>query len=261
MADHAIVRLMRISLALTQGMQGELNAAMTGQEKGALTELCRIYGIRPSTVASHPEHALMVLTALYGNLSIEDERERRLHRDGVLRETDRVWGRGKFFSRVQGAIALMMVQPGWFGASRSNASLTREFNSLVKAVFVLEILGVTTLLPMGIKSVTKGAEEAIKSSSIRKGIEAAKRRLVLGAGSGILEATATRMGMALGPWAVVAAGLIVVTYHSMIRRLETIRSEMILRVSLGRASQSEVDGLQNERFIALIRQALQGYWK
>ncbi len=234
--------------------------SITDQERRALDELCRIHNIRPAVVQPNQAHALVILTALYSNLSIENDNERRRHRDGILRETDRVWGRGEFFGRVSGHISHMIVQPAWYGGSRSNAELTREFNMLLKAVFIMEMLGVSSIIPMGYRSAAKGVEELIKTSSVRKGIDAAKRRLVLGAGSGILEAAATRMGMALGPWALLAAGLLIVTYFSMLKRLEAIRSEMGLRVSLGRATRREVDALQNERFMTIFQRALEQYW-
>lgn len=243
---------------VTSGWNGK--EILQEQEKRALAELCRIFNIRPTVVEANKEHALVVLTALYGNLSIENSYQRRRHRDEILKETDRVWGYSEFFGKVQGAIALMMVQPAWFGGSRSNQQLTSEFKSLVKMVFVLEMIGVSSLVQMGYRSGAKGVEELIKTSSVRRGIDAAKRRLILGAGSGILEAAATRMGMALGPWALVATGLLVLTYYSMLKRLEAIREEMSLRVTLGRATQQEVDALKNERFMEMLQRAISQYW-
>jgi len=241
--------------------------ALTEQEQQALQKLCEVFDISIRHTADNPEHAFGIVTALYAYPSISDDYEKAQHRTAILKETARVWPRNSWFlGEVQRKISIMVSMPHYYVERRkSNEELISEFKSQLIAVFLLELVGIGGLLEGGVRSVGKGLEEGIKTrgpfkSSVQAGVQAAKRRILLGAGSGVVEASVLRWGAAAGIWAAIFVATMAVAYAIMLENLEDIRSEIADRYATGKATEEEYEQVQGKTFREIISDGLQIYW-
>lgn len=224
-------------------------------EDKLLYDYADVFNINPSTFISNKDGAYVILAMLYGYLSL-DKDERRRYRDGVLVETDNQFGQDSaFFGQIQGAIALLIAQPAWFNTLATNSDLIRQFKNLLIGVTVLSLIGIS---PVG-GPIRKGVEDTVKRGTLRAGLEAAKKRLLLGAGSGVIEAIVTRIGIRF-PIGAAAVALMAIAYIAMIYKMEKIRSEMLSRYEVGLATEEELDAIGNDGFMDVINERLEGYW-
>lgn len=149
-----------------------------------------------------------------------------------------------------------MVQPKWFSRRKTNAELIKQFKYLLVGTTALSIVGIS---PIG-GNIRKGVEDTIKvGGSIQKGIEAAKKRLLMGAGSGIVEAFTTRFATRF-PVGLAFVAALSIAYMGMLEKMEGIRMEMMERFGAGLATRAELDQIQNASFFEIVEQGLEGYW-
>lgn len=221
-----------------------------------LLDYADIFSVSHSSFSDNKGAAYVILTALYGYLSLDSDSERKQLRDAVLAESYAQFGSGMFLGQIQGAVALLMVQPRWFNRRKTNAELISQFKYLLVGATALSLIGIS---PVG-GSARKGVEDTIKvGGSVRKGIEAAKKRLLMGAGSGIVEAITTRIATRF-PVGLAFVAALTVAYMGMLSKMEDIRTEMMERFDAGLATRADLDQIQNASFLAIIEQGLQEYW-
>ena len=230
--------------------------SLSRSEEKLLLDYADIFRISPAAFSENRGAAYAILTALYGYLSLDADAERKQLRDAVLVESNAQFGNGLFFGQVQGAVALLMIQPAWFSRRKTNAELIKQFKYLLVGATALSVIGIS---PIG-GSARKGVEDTIKvGGSVSKGIEAAKKRLLMGAGSGIVEAITTRFATRF-PVGLAFVAALTIAYMGMLEKMEDIRTEMMERFDVGLATRDELNQIQNASFFAIIEQGLQEYW-
>lgn len=236
---------------------------LSAEENKVLARYCEIFAVDPQHIAENRKHAFGILGAMYAYPSVRSQSDRHKLRDATLQETARVWGQGsRFFEDVIRIVALSMHQAEYYVSRRkSNDELIQEFRYQLIAVIVLEIIGVGGIGRALGGSASAGAAKMISENSVRAGLEAAKKRMMLGAGSAVLEAAAVRWGAALGIWGVAFVAALVIAHEVMVRNLEEIRAEITERHGKGEASDEELEKVQNKSFSESIRQGLEPYWK
>lgn len=229
--------------------------SLTSQERRLLVEYGDLFRIRSGNYAGQEEEAFYIFALLYALPSVEGA-ERRRYRDGVLRETDKLFGQNsRFFTGVSLVIADDIVQPAWIGRLESNEELIRAFKWLLVGATILSLLGISPV--MG--SARRGVEESIRQNSVRAGIQRAKQRLLQGAGSGIIEALTTKVATRIPVGAALVA-LGVIGYYAMERKMNKIREKMTERFEAGLATEAELDQISNANFTDIITESVGAYW-
>lgn len=231
-------------------------------ENRLLSEYSKVFGIEEAVFSRNRKHAFGILTAMYSYPNLDSSFERQRCRDGVLQEAARVWGQqDQFFGAIQRVVSLSLHSAQYFVQRRkSNQELISEFRYLLVAVVALEIIGIGGLSGAIKGGASAGAAKAIKDNSVRAGIEAAKQRLLLGGGSAVVEAAALRWGAALGLWSAAFVAVLVAAHYIMVRNLEKIRAEITERHANGKATDDELESVQNQTFSEIVRKGLEPYW-
>ena len=229
--------------------------SLTSQERRQLVEYGDLFRIRPGDYAGQEEEAFYIFALLYSLPSVEGA-DRRRYRDGVLRETDKLFGQSsRFFTGVTLVIADDIVQPAWIGRLDSNEELIRTFKWLLVGATILSLLGISPV--MG--SARRGVEESIRQNSVRAGVQRAKQRLLQGAGSGIIEALTTKVATRIPVGAALVA-LGVIGYYAMERKMNQIREKMTERFEAGLATEAELDQISNANFTDIVTESVGAYW-
>lgn len=230
--------------------------SLTSQEQRLLIEYGDLFRIRPGSYSGQEDQAFYILALLYALPSVEG-RDRKKYRDGILGEAANLFGQeSRFFSAVSSIIADDLVQPGWLGRLDSNVELIRTFKWLLVGVTILYALGISPAWGSG----RRGVEEAIRQNSVRVGLEKAKQRLFLGAGSGIAEALVSKVGTRI-PVGAALVMLGIVGYYAMERKMNQIREKMTDRFEAGLATEEDLDEISNSNFSIIIQEAVGEYWK
>lgn len=252
--------------------------SLTAEEQAVLGKMCEIFNIPIEHTADNPEHALGIVNALYAYSSIDEDYEQDRHRTAVLTETKRVWTDGSsfpagpaFWGDVQRVVALQLHQRYYFvNRRKSNAELIREYKAQLISVMILEIIGVGGLTGALRSSGAKGVEAAIKAGatgsagqSVRAGVAAASQRLLLGGGSGIVEASVLRWGAAAGLWAAAFVAAMVIAHELMLRNLEQIRDEIADRYAKDppEATEDEYEQVQNRTMFEIVAEGFGAFWE
>ncbi|MBD8688226.1 MULTISPECIES: hypothetical protein [unclassified Rhizobium] len=236
--------------------------SLSAEENKVLVRYCGIFAVDQTHIADNRKHAFGILGAMYAYPSVRSQSDRHKLRDATLQETARVWGQDSlFFADVIRIVSLSMHQAEYYvRRHKSNDELIEEFGYQLIAVIVLEVIGVGGLGGAVRGSFNAGAAKAISENSLRAGLEAAKRRMLLGAGSAVLEAAAIRWGAALGIWAAAFVAALLIAHEVMVSNLEEIRSEITERHGKGEASDEELEKVQNTSFLDIINRGLEPYW-
>lgn len=229
--------------------------SLTSQEKRLLVEYGDLFRINAGHYAGQEEQAFYIFALLYALPSVEGA-ERRRFRDGVLRETDKLFGQNsRFFAGVLLAISDDIAQPAWICRLESNKELIKTFKWLLVGATILSLLGISPA--MG--SARRGVEESIRQNSVRAGIQRAKQRLLQGAGSGIIEALTTKVATRIPVGAALVA-LGVIGYYAMERKMNHIREKMTERFEAGLATEAELDQISNANFTDIVTESVGAYW-
>ncbi|MBO0664178.1 hypothetical protein LQ948_18645 [Jiella sp. MQZ9-1] len=224
-----------------------------------LKELCDIFRVSQDIIKPHPDHALAVLSTLYGYRLVPDASDRHKVRDGVLQDTVRVWGEGNPFTvKIREIVADFAADlESFYNIPEGNHDLILEFQSLARIAVVLQWIGIGAPISGSVKA---GIKEGIKSSSLRAALRAATERFAYGAGSAIAEATIARLGLT-GPWGIALIAASMATYYGILHRMEQIRSEITRRYEHGAASDEEYVAVKNKAVEDLAVEALVKYWR
>lgn len=235
---------------------------LTSNERKLLSDYCRIFDINEDYISENRKHAFGILSAMYAYPNIRDSHERKRNRDGVLAETARVWGQdSRFFGAVSRVVALSLHDAEYFvQRTKSNEELITEFRYLLVAVIALEIIGIGGIGRAISGSFSAGAAKTIKDNSVRAGLEAAKQRLMLGGGSAVVEAAAIRWGAALGLWSAAFVAILIVAHTVMVRNMEEIRAEITERHGDDKATDDDLESVQNRSFSEIVQEQLAQYW-
>lgn len=230
---------------------------LTNQEAYLLTEYADIFNVNASEYADMDEEAYVILAHLYGLFAIEGTYERMRYRNAVLAETGNVFGTDtRFFYRIQVVAADNAAGLNWYPQRSSNEDLIKEFKNLTIGLYVLMTLGIS---PVG-GTIRRGVEERIRpGKTTAEAIARARRRLIQGAGSGMIEAMTERLATRF-PIGIALVAAATIAFFAMEIRIEKIREIMNERFEADLATEDELEEISNANIMDLIKEKLDEYW-